>query len=76
MRKNPELLNWGNTVLSDELFNKVKKELNLITMSANDHLIEFRKIFPMLENIIPHPYIASYLGISPVSLSRLRKQIK
>ena len=74
MKHNKEIENWGVNVSNQELKNKVEKELNLITLSAKDRLIKFREKFPLLENIIPHPYIASYLGISPVSLSRLRSQ--
>lgn len=74
MMQNKEIEKWGMSVSNQELKNKVEKELDLITLPAKDRLIKFREKFPMLENLIPHPYIASYLGISPVSLSRLRSQ--
>lgn len=74
MHKHKEAENWGRSVFDVELKNKVLKELNLITLPAKDRLKNFRAEYPMLENLIPHSYIASYLGISPVSLSRLRGQ--
>lgn len=74
MTQNMDVQKWGIIVSDNELKSKVKKELELITLPAKERLINFRKKFPMLENLIPHPYIASYLGISPVSLSRLRSQ--
>lgn len=74
MKQNKEIENWGMSVSNQELKSKVEKELNLITLSAKDRLIKFREKFSLLENIIPHSYIASFLGISPVSLSRLRSQ--
>jgi len=76
MTKNVEIRNWGQAIYNKELKDKVMKELNSISLPAKERLINFRKRFPMLENLIPHPYIASYIGISPVSLSRLRKMIK
>jgi CRP-like cAMP-binding protein len=75
MRTNREISEWGNRVLQNELFQKVEKELAQASMSAKDRLHHFREKFAILENLIPHPYIASYLGITNVSLSRLRRTI-
>ena len=41
--------------------------------SATDRYAAFLKQYPMLINQIPHHYIASYLGVTPESLSRIRK---
>lgn len=70
---NLEIREFANTVLRNELHKKVAKEIDHASLSAKDRLTKFRKVYPSLENIIPHPYIASYLGITNVSLSRLRK---
>jgi CRP-like cAMP-binding protein len=41
--------------------------------SASDRYDMFIKHYPNLLNLIPHHYIASYLGVTPESLSRIRK---
>ncbi|GAA3511139.1 Crp/Fnr family transcriptional regulator [Aquimarina addita] len=41
--------------------------------SASDRYFIFMNQYPNLFNLIPHHYIASYLGITPESLSRIRK---
>jgi CRP-like cAMP-binding protein len=41
--------------------------------SAAERYNNLLKIYPQLINHIPHHYIASYLGITPESLSRIRK---
>ncbi|MDT7829573.1 Crp/Fnr family transcriptional regulator [Pricia sp. S334] len=74
MIDNLEIREFGNTVLRQELLNKVNKEIRMASWSAKERLEQFRRDFSMLENKIPHPMIASYLGITNVSLSRLRKQ--
>ena len=74
MINNLEIREFGNTVMRQELLNKVSKEIRMASWSAKERLEQFRKDFSMLENKIPHPMIASYLGITNVSLSRLRKQ--
>ena len=43
--------------------------------SAGDRYNIFMKIYPGLLNRIPHHYIASYLGVTPESLSRIRKDL-
>ncbi|MEM6343465.1 MAG: hypothetical protein AAF927_06275 [Bacteroidota bacterium] len=62
--------------MQNELLQKVDKEIGLASLKAKDRLIKFREEYPQLENLIPHPHIASYLGITNISLSRLRKEIR
>ena len=75
MIENMEIRHFGNTVLQNELISKVEKEIGLASMTAKERLIEFRKKYHLLENLIPHTDIASYLGITNISLSRLRKDL-
>jgi CRP-like cAMP-binding protein len=67
---------FANDVLRRELVQKVHKEIGLSAHSAAERLDQFRKQYPTFENTVPHPMIASYLGITNVSLSRLRKRQK
>ena len=75
MVENVEIRTFGNLVLENELKAKVAKEIGLASLSAKDRLIEFRKKYRILENLIPHTDIAAYLGITNISLSRLRKDL-
>lgn len=75
MIQNLEIRNFGNSILLNELIKKTEKEISLGSLSAKDRLINFRNEYSLLENLIPHSIIASYLGITNVSLSRLRKEI-
>ncbi len=75
MIDNLEIRDFGNTVLYHELQSKVEKEIGLASLTAKERLIGFRKKYKGLENLIPHSDIASYLGITNISLSRLRKDL-
>lgn len=75
MIENLEIRNFGNTVLRNELSQKVEKEIGLASLNAKERLLKFREQFPMLENLVPHTDIASYLGITNISLSRLRSDL-
>jgi CRP-like cAMP-binding protein len=75
MIDNLEIRNFGNTVLKNELLYKVEKEIGLASLTAKERLLAFRKKYYMLENLVPHPQIASYLGITNISLSRIRGEL-
>jgi CRP-like cAMP-binding protein len=69
-----EIRHFGNTVLRNELMVKVQKEIALASLKGKDRLQLLRDNFPNIENLVPHADIASYLGITTISLSRLRTQ--
>lgn len=68
-----DIREFGNMVLQNELLAKVEKEIALASLSAKERLLLFREKYHFLENLISHVDIASYLGITNISLSRLRK---
>ena len=55
---------------------KQDREIRLLSEEAMNHYLAFKKSYPNLENKIQHYHIASYLGITPTQLSRLRKKIE
>lgn len=54
---------------------KVKKEMMLLSQNAEEHYLYLIKKHPEVTSNIPVKDIASYLGILPESLSRIRKKI-
>lgn len=61
--------------LEYSLIYKIKRENSWLTKSATERYIDFRHNYPELEKNILQKHIASYLGITPVSLSRIRHTI-
>ena len=70
-----DIREFGNKVLQNELLAKVEKEIALASLNARERLILFREKYHFLENLISHVDIASYLGITNISLSRIRKEL-
>lgn len=64
--------NWGNGVLRDALSEKAEREWCLAALGGAERLTWFRQAFPGYEDIFTHSLIASFLGITPVTMSRLR----
>ena len=72
---NEEFRSFGLKVVEQELIGSIRQGIAFRELSARDRLLGFRKEHPGLENQVPHTTIASYLGITPVSFSRLRKEL-
>lgn len=51
-----------------------KRILNNISMNGAERYLNFVEEFPDMANRIPQKYLASYLGMTPVFLSQIRKQ--
>ena len=54
---------------------KEKREISLLTETAEQRYLNMLKEFPQIVQHVPQYLIASYLGIKPQSLSRIRNQI-
>lgn len=62
-------------ILAEQFFvAKEKREIELVTLEAKDRYAIFQQQHPGLEQLIPQYHIASYLGVSPTQLSRIRAQ--
>lgn len=53
-----------------------KRLVELISLDATGRYLELRKQIDNVDDLIPQYHIASYLGITPVQLSRIRKKIE
>jgi CRP-like cAMP-binding protein len=69
----------GNTIgrlASEDLFmKKSKRELSLLIQSAQERYLNLFTEQPELLQFIPLKHIASYIGVTPQALSRIRKRI-
>ena len=66
---------WIN-ILESGLRYKVYREGSFLVQNATERYLEFRKRYPDLSGRVPQRYIATYLGIAPESLSRIRSSLK
>ena len=55
---------------------KQKQQIELLTKTAQERYQILIEKFPEVIKRIPQKFVASYLGITPQSLSRLRKNVK
>ncbi|RDL42801.1 Crp/Fnr family transcriptional regulator [Marinomonas piezotolerans] len=64
------------TFLETIFIQKELKESSIIHLSATQRYLNFCRDFPELPGTMPQQQIASYIGITPIALSRIRARIK
>ncbi|MFC6858946.1 Crp/Fnr family transcriptional regulator [Zunongwangia atlantica] len=72
------ILEWDtiiNKIFHHALMKKMDRRSSLVSEDATTRYLKFIEKFPSLTNRVPLSYIASYLGITQSSLSRIRKNI-
>lgn len=72
--QNPALAEFRNQQHILFILEKHRKEIALLTMNAEERFREFCRERMKLFNRIPHHIIASFLDITPETLSRLRRK--
>lgn len=74
-RKVPCLLALNVTMLHNSIRFMQKRINMLLSATAEERYLDFIKLYPNLTLRVPQWMIASYLGITPESLSRVRKEL-
>lgn len=72
----PGFSEWGRLWMTHKLFEGKQRSLDMITSSAKDRYEHLLKEKPEIVLQSPLKYIASYLGITDSSFSRIRKEIQ
>ena len=62
-------------VVENILIEKEKREREFLSEDATTRYLTFKQNHAQIEARIPQYYVAAYLGITPVALSRIRRQL-
>lgn len=73
--KHPRLLRFLNRQLKQAVIQSSGKVLSLITLSPQERYLALQSENPSLLKRVQQKHIASYLGVTPVSLSRIKRRI-
>ncbi|TKC05194.1 Crp/Fnr family transcriptional regulator [Pedobacter frigoris] len=71
----PCMNDLNNTMLNNSIRFMQKRINMLLSATAEERYLNFIKLYPNLTLRVPQWMIASYLGITPESLSRVRKDL-
>jgi len=75
MKEIPPLVLLFQRLMQNRQTATQKRIIFSMSSSAEERYLDFMKTYPSLAQRIPQHMIASYLGITPESLSRIRKQV-
>lgn len=70
---------WNGLMLSIYerlIVKKERREADFLLLSAKERYLKFLNDYSMIESAVANYHIASYLGITEVALSRIRKEMK
>lgn len=70
----PDLERLGRLIAEYYFVEKEIREVNLLNLEAKEYYKIFQQQYPTLEQQIPQYHIASFLGITPTQLSRIRAE--
>lgn len=73
--KIPNLREWGRAWMSQQLFTYKQRSVEMFTLSATKRYLNLLEQKPQVVQFAPLKQIASYLGVTDTSLSRIRKEI-
>jgi|SRR5690554_2299284 len=71
----PGFSEWGRLWMTGRLFHFKQRSVEMITNSAKERYLHLMKAHPEVVLQAPLKHIASYLGITDTSFSRIRKEI-
>jgi CRP-like cAMP-binding protein len=73
------IIGWDNIIqkiIAKHHSEKIARRSELVSQDGTTRYLDFIEKFPALVNRVPLSFIASYLGITQSSLSRIRKNIR
>jgi|TARA_R110002033_G_scaffold679_1_gene6050 CRP-like cAMP-binding protein len=74
-----EYKQWNDLLLriyENLVVKKERREADFLLLNARERYEKFLSDYSMIEDAVPNYHIASYLGITDVALSRIRKEMK
>lgn len=66
---------WGRGWMTQRLFHRKRRSVSIFTDSATDRYLALHDQYPQIIMQAPLKYIASYIGVTDTSLSRIRREI-
>jgi CRP-like cAMP-binding protein len=75
LEKYPKFERYFRIIFQNSLVTHQSRLMQSYSATAEERYLSFREKYPTLEQYIPQKYIASYLGMTPEFLSKIRRKL-
>lgn len=76
MKLHPDLETWTRIAITATLAGTLQRNIELLAFSAEERFTTLLKRSPQVLNMIPHKYLASYIGVDPTTFSKLLGSVR
>lgn len=76
MEKHRSIETWVRKALTITLAGTLERQVELMSFSAEEKFTTLLRRSPHVLNLIPHKYLASYIGVDPTTFSKLLSSVK
>ena len=67
---------WVRLAITQTLAGTLQRQIELMSFSAEEKFTILLRRSPQVLNLIPHKYIASYIGVDPATFSKLLSSVR
>lgn len=67
---------WARIAITAALAGTLERNIELLSYSAEERFTTLLKRSPQVLNLIPHKYLASYIGVDPTTFSKLLSTVR
>ncbi|WP_276134627.1 Crp/Fnr family transcriptional regulator [Polluticoccus soli] len=76
MQKHRSIETWVRVALTGVLSGTLQRQVEIMSYSAEEKFTTLLHRSPHVLNLIPHKYLASYIGVDPTTFSKLLGKVK
>lgn len=76
MQQHRSIETWVRLALTHTLSGTLERQVEIMSYSAEEKFVTLLRRSPHVLNLIPHKYLASYIGVDPATFSKLLGSVK
>ncbi|MBZ0100327.1 MAG: Crp/Fnr family transcriptional regulator [Taibaiella sp.] len=76
LEKHRSLESWTRIALMATLAGTLERNIELLSFTAEERFTTLLRRSPQVLNMIPHKYLASYIGVDPATFSKLLASVR